>query len=102
MAGESAVNRENREEEKEITENKGVDEGTEWQEVRRLHIVGHLLKRNCFPSRRSVSQRPRLHPSRPFLSIFCDFLVRIMKAHILPPIVSDSTMPDVVYFFYKA
>lgn len=103
MAEEGEVNRENREE-KEITENKGVDEGTKWQEVRRLKIVGHLLKRNCFPSQRSVSQRPEriLHPAGPFLSIFCDLLARIMKARILPPIVSDSTMLDVVYFFYKA
>lgn len=38
-----------------MAENKGADEGTKRQEVRRLQIVGHLLKRSCFPSQRSPS-----------------------------------------------
>lgn len=46
-------------------------------------------------------------PSSLFLSLlsvstFHDLLARIMKARILRPIVPDSTMPDIVYFFHRA
>lgn len=106
MAGESEVDRENREGEKEMAENEGANEGTKETARgskaanRRSSSQKELFSVPAF--RQSKARTGSFIPLSSVLSIFRESLARIMKARILPPIVPDSTMPDVVYFFYKA
>lgn len=97
------MNRENREGEEEMAENKGANEGTKREK-------GFECCKSSVIFSKGVVFRPNVPSVKdqdPPVSLllvptFRDLLVRIMKARILPSIVLESTMPDIVYFFHKA